>query len=258
MQSTSISEVFSMYCCSHKIISIQKSVPQIIRQPWGLKPIVQKGLAEFRYGRVQFPWNIIDILDPKLPANCLKNLSYLTHLIFSALFQLPSILGKCKYVEICITGQLSRATSDTDSHTKSTGNCGENKFSRANPKTEVKILTICLSNLATKNPEEKRFWKEEQSPRLRQKRVICGWKEASVSLLCIIKLFCICQTCSLTQLCDLHMQNSKLCYLHKLSLSIWSFFSTYCWSIRLKSSGNKSNWRLDYSIGYTLQINPTP
>lgn len=77
---------------------------------------------------------------------------------------------------------------DTDSHTKSTGNCGENKFSRANPKREVKILTICLSNLATKNPEEKRFWKEEQSPRLRQKRVICGWKEASVSLLCISKI----------------------------------------------------------------------
>lgn len=67
----------------------------------------------------------------------------------------------------------------TDLHTKSMGNCGENKFSKTDPKTEVKILIICLSDLAATNLEEKRFWKEEQSPRLRQKRVI--WLHRSTS-----------------------------------------------------------------------------
>lgn len=118
MQFTSISEVFWMYCCSHKIISSQKSVPQIIRRPWELKPVVQRDLAKLRYGSVQFLWNRIDILVPKLPANCLKNLSYLTHLIFSALFQLSSILGKCKHVEICIIGQLSRVISMSLTYTQ--------------------------------------------------------------------------------------------------------------------------------------------
>lgn len=143
MQFTSVSEVFWMYCCSHKIISSQKSIPQISIRPWELKPIVQRDLAERRYGSVQFLWNRIDILVPKFPAGCLKNLSYLTHLIFSALCLLPSVLGKCKYVEI----HYHRAAQQgyihvTDLHTKSLGNCGENKFSRTTPKREVDIPTI--------------------------------------------------------------------------------------------------------------------
>lgn len=45
----------------------------------------------------------------------------------------------------------------TDLHTKSMGNYGENEFSRTTPKREVKILIICLSDLAAANLEEKIF-----------------------------------------------------------------------------------------------------
>lgn len=43
------------------------------------------------------------------------------------------------------------------------------KFFKTTQKREVKIVTNCLSDLADMRLEEKRFWKEEQIPRLKWK-----------------------------------------------------------------------------------------
>lgn len=69
----------------------------------------------------------------------------------------------------------------TDLHAKNMVNGGGiiAKFFKPTQKREVKILIICLSDLAATRLEEKRFWKEEQSPRLRWKRVI--WLQRSIS-----------------------------------------------------------------------------
>jgi len=62
----------------------------------------------------------------------------------------------------------------TDLHTKNTVDAGGiiATFFKTTLNREVKILIICFSDLAAMRLEEKRFWKEEQSPRLRWKRVI--------------------------------------------------------------------------------------
>lgn len=68
----------------------------------------------------------------------------------------------------------------TDLHTKNMVN-GRGIiaiFCKTAQMRDVKILIICISDLAATRLEEKRFWKEEQIPSLGWKKVI--WLQGSI------------------------------------------------------------------------------